>query len=397
MHTADTADPPLRPQEGAQPAGRRSLLDTIDSPRAVFALLGGAALVGLGLAFAVVHGLERFGTQATPTRSSDAARDQVTAPISESATTLSPAVQYQEMTAGADHAGSADDASGDTPSEQPLKLAVPYIAPVVRSARSLSALAPAPHVDATTRMEPISRLDAPPVATIARADTRALSAPPQMQIARGAADAEHRIESVLDAAARSGGQPDDALIDAAGAVRAPEPIRTEGVNPAMARRLNEDANRAYWINHDVAEALQLARRAYEANPNDVEIAGNLAFYYLKQTPPHPQAAREVAMRALTANSSRYRTGRLEDWMSLGIASALMGRSQEAERAFLAGAALGNNLERTCRAALNAVATYGEAVRPAASALLRRLDAQGHSDASPYCAWPPDWSLGRRMP
>ncbi len=168
-------------------------------------------------------------------------------------------------------------------------------------------------------------------------------------------------------------------------------------NPGTARRFNEEANRAYWIRRDVSEALQLERRAFEANPGDVEIAGNLAFYYLKQSPPHAEAAREVALHALTTSSPRYRTGRLEDWMSLGVASALMGRRQEAEHAFLAGAALGGNLDRTCRAALTAVATYGESVRPAAIALLRRVNAQGRSEESPFCQWPPNWGLAKRYP
>ena len=168
------------------------------------------------------------------------------------------------------------------------------------------------------------------------------------------------------------------------------------VNPSAARRLNDEANRAFWIKQDYAEALRLERRAFEANPSDVEIAGNLAFYYLKQSPPHAEAARDVALHAVNT-PSRYRAGRLEDWMSLGIANALTGRRQEAEAAFITSAAVGNNLERACRGALNAVATYGEAVRPAATALLRRVRDQGRSNESPYCVWPPDWALGKHYP
>jgi hypothetical protein len=210
-------------------------------------------------------------------------------------------------------------------------------------------------------------------------------------------EAERRVATVLNAAARADDPAQErAILEAAENVRRAEAARRTVADTA-ARRLNEEANRAYWIKKDVAEALQLERRAFEVNPGDVEIAGNLAFYYLKQSPPHAEAAREVALHALTTNSPRYRTGRLEDWMSLGIASALMGRRQESENAFLAGAALGNNLDRTCRAALTAVATYGDAVRPAATALLRRVRAHGRSNESPYCAWPPDWTLARRYP
>src|SRR3954447_9276757 len=40
---------------------RRSLLDRLDHPRAVFALLGTAALIGLTLAFVVLRGLQHLG------------------------------------------------------------------------------------------------------------------------------------------------------------------------------------------------------------------------------------------------------------------------------------------------------------------------------------------------
>src|SRR5437660_1650188 len=61
-HTADDAGHALSlprhvPLHGSQ---RRSLLDRIDSPRAVFAMLGTAAVIGLALAFAVLHGLARL-------------------------------------------------------------------------------------------------------------------------------------------------------------------------------------------------------------------------------------------------------------------------------------------------------------------------------------------------
>ncbi len=140
----------------------------------------------------------------------------------------------------------------------------------------------------------------------------------------------------------------------------------------------------------MAEALALEQRAFDANPNDVEVAGNLAFYYLKQARPQPDLARSAALHALTTPADRYHMGRIEDWTSLGIASALLGRSSEARDAFLATAALSADADRVCRAALSAVASYGQAVRGPATALLYRIYAQGRSRASPNCAWPPNW-------
>lgn len=386
---------------------RRSLLDRLDSPAAVFAVLGAAAVAGLALAFGVVRGLQHLGN-VDPTHTTTASEhrkleSRPAAPRNDAlAKTLAPELQYQVLNssgaapsapaaaaspgapASAGSPGSpasaaspglsapasmeANDtgASVPAPSLGRFKLTAPYIPPIARTARSMPALAKPPRAPlgpSTTFALPgpvaPAKSPAPPVATLA---------PPRLDIA--AAEAQTRNAT---------------------------PPRPSGpANPAAARRLNDEANRAFWIKQDLAEALQLERRAYEANPSDVEIAGNLAFYYLKQSPPHAEAAREVALRALNA-PSRYGSGRLEDWMSLGVANALTGRRREAEEAFITSASAGNNVERACRGALNAVVSYGEAVRPAAIALLRRVNEQGRSRESPYCAWPPNWTLGRRYP
>src|SRR2546423_7957760 len=115
-HTADQAG-----RAGSAPAyllnrssARRSLLDRIESPRAVFALLGIAAIIGLALAFAVVHGLERFvnGSSEPYVTANGAATpgalhaNPAPAPNAALAQTLSPALQYQVLngTSGSDKA-----------------------------------------------------------------------------------------------------------------------------------------------------------------------------------------------------------------------------------------------------------------------------------------------------
>ena len=52
-------------------------------------------------------------------------------------------------------------------------------------------------------------------------------------------------------------------------------------------------------------------------------------------------------------------GRIEDWATLAIASALAGRERDASNAFLVSLALASDFERHCRAALDAFAIYGE--------------------------------------
>lgn len=168
-------------------------------------------------------------------------------------------------------------------------------------------------------------------------------------------------------------------------------------NPALARRLNQAASQAFWDRSDAAEALRLQSMSFDANPADAEVAGNLAFFQLKQKPPQPQRARDAALQALTAPGSRNDTGRIEDWTSLAVAEALLGNQTNARAAFRVAAAMPGKLERTCRAALDATATYGEAVRPAASGLLEHVHRVGRSDASRYCQWPPNWAAGKRYP
>ena len=375
------------------PSRRRSLLDRLDSPRAVFGVLGLAAIAGLALAFGVVRGLQHVGHRDV---ASGAARETIpkAAPARNEALakTLAPELQYQALTSNSP-AVTTPDRKVDEPSSpaamapepqavQPampasspntiepvpppslgrLKLTAPYIPPIARTGRSMPVLARPPRAPLGPPPTAIA-LPAPATPLNTTRPSVATLPPPRIDIAQ-----ENR--------------------NAASVART--------IDPGAARRLNEDANHAFWIRQDVAEALRLERRAFEANPADVEIAGNLAFYYLKQTPPHAEAAREAALHALST-PSRYRSGRLEDWMSLGVASALLGRRQDAENAFITSASIGNSVERACRGALNAVTTYGEAVRPAAIALLRRVNEQGRSRESPYCTWPPDWALGKRYP
>ena len=164
-----------------------------------------------------------------------------------------------------------------------------------------------------------------------------------------------------------------------------------------ARRLNEAARVAFSTRRSVRQALNLQFRAFGANPNDAEVAGNLAFLYLKQSPPQAEAARQLALFATTMSDARFPYGRFEDWTTLAAASALMGREQEARNAFFVSLALSPSLERSCRDALNAYASYGNRLRGPAEALLYRIQSWGRSNESPYCNWPPRWSAATRFP
>ena len=138
-----------------------------------------------------------------------------------------------------------------------------------------------------------------------------------------------------------------------------------------ARSLNDAALVAYGRSSDVAEAVALQTQAFGANPFDSEVAGNLAFLHLKEHPPQAEAARRLALHALTLNDARFPSGRTEDWTTLAIASALTGHDADARNAWYVALALTDDLQHLCNAAVRAEASHGERLRPSVQALLQR--------------------------
>ena len=159
--------------------------------------------------------------------------------------------------------------------------------------------------------------------------------------------------------------------------------------PLDARRWHEEARRAFWSRRDIPDALDLSLKAFGANPYDPEIAGFLAYVYMKVLPAQPDRARQLALHAIGMRNKQYQTGRPEDWTTFAIASALTGREIDAKYGFYALVALTRNADLACRAALGALASYGERLREPVDALLYRLHVQGRGDGSRDCAWPAD--------
>ena len=146
----------------------------------------------------------------------------------------------------------------------------------------------------------------------------------------------------------------------------PTPVRGD-----EARRLNEAALVAYWRREDVDDAVRLQRKAFAANPFDSEVVGNLAFLQLKEQPPRAEAARQLALHALTLNDPRFPSGRIEDWTAFAVASALTGREADARNAWFASMALASDLQHQCNNAVRAEAIYGERLRSSVQAMLQR--------------------------
>ncbi len=219
-----------------------------------------------------------------------------------------------------------------------------------------------------------------------------------MQIPRIAQRAERMVLRVLFAAARADedGRDDDAVRREAGSIRlAPDdPQLVEGNAASEARGLNEAA-RVALRRGDLREAVALQTRAFGANPVDAEVVGGLAFMRLRQAPAQAEAARRLALHALTLHDWKHPAGRIEDWHTFAIASALSGHDRDARNAWLVALALGTDTERECRAGMDAYALYGEPLRTPVEAMLYRANAAARSPHPRLCEWPPHWAANLR--
>jgi hypothetical protein len=210
------------------------------------------------------------------------------------------------------------------------------------------------------------------------------------QVPRLAQRAERLVARVLFAAGRSANVPGDETIRAAAATLGHDPgdaLADLPVSAREAQRLGEAARSEYARRGGTPEALALQARAFGANPLDAEAAGNLAFLLLRQRPAQADAARQLALLALTLPGTRPLESRIEDWATLAIASALSGRERDSRNAFLVALSLAPHLERQCKAALDVYALYGERLRAPVEAMLQSASASGRSDAGPFCEWP----------
>jgi len=239
---------------------------------------------------------------------------------------------------------------------------------------------------------PIRSVAAPPAAADVAPIDYASRADDLMahQVPRLAQRAERLVARVLFAAGRSANVPGDEAIRAAASAVGRDSGDTLAALPVSAReaqRLGEAARSEYARRGGTPEALALQARAFGANPLDAETAGNLAFLLLRQRPAQAEAARQLALLALTLQGPRQPEARIEDWATLAIASALSGRERDSRNAFLVALALASNLERQCKAALDVYAFYGERLRAPVEAMLQSASASGRSDAGPFCEGP----------
>ena len=304
--------------------------------------------------------------------------------------------------------GAPTAAPGTARSETPAPTAAASGAgePVLQAGRAESG------VDRPTAPAP-SPTPAPSIAAAAAADKPPVPSKPPEESGQAVRDATAdallmpipqaatQVERVLRAAARAEATPQDrmvlATIESLEAAPRRRPAADADGRRSIARRLNASARDAFWNRRNAAEALALQQKAFDANPLDPEIAGNLAFYHLKTNPPQPEAARRVALHALAAAAPQAGARRVEDWGNLAVANALTERPQEAANALYVMLAVSKDLDRTCRSALSMVASFGPRLKPPVEAMFARIDSRGQARGAPYCSWPPRWSAGQQFP
>ena len=199
------------------------------------------------------------------------------------------------------------------------------------------------------------------------------------------------LRALFIAAQPEGADRDDDVRQAASRVRLAPPEPLAVISTQDARVMSEQARDIVARRGDSEAALGLLTRAFAADPVDIEIAGNLASLWLRQRPAQAEIARQLSLHALTLPHAAHPYGRIKDWTTFAVASALTGRERDARNAWLVTLALAPNVESQCRAAANAYAMHGEPVRRSVEDMLARLHSTGRSQRTPWCEWPPHWA------
>lgn len=155
-----------------------------------------------------------------------------------------------------------------------------------------------------------------------------------------------------------------------------------------ARFLHDPIREALNQPGDVRDVCRLMGDAFQADPLDAEIAGNLAICILRLE--RVSDARIIAMYALSLPRSPEKTGRTSDWATLAAAYAAAGDHQKAKQALFVTLAITPDPARRCYSAVYSVKnTYGPSLRAATEMMFERVRDQGISNAT-ECALPIEW-------
>lgn len=161
-----------------------------------------------------------------------------------------------------------------------------------------------------------------------------------------------------------------------------------------ARPLNDEARTAFaalGADSDPTRyrpLVEIQRRAFAADPTDIEIASNLAIYLLRAG--DSISAHKYTVYALSLPRSSESTGRTADWTTLAATLASRGDQDGAANALFVTLAISTDVKKRCEVAVHATRkTYGPVLRSATEAMFQRVRERQLSDAL-ECGLPIVW-------
>lgn len=158
---------------------------------------------------------------------------------------------------------------------------------------------------------------------------------------------------------------------------------------ARATRLNTQALAKFNTEGDILGAYKLQLAAFEANPFNSEVAGNLAIY--AQSLSRLDEALSAVSLALALPRPPDKTGRTADWATLAAIYAKQGDIDRATDALYVTLGMASDVSARCYSAIySTINVYGDPLRPATERMIERVHAQGLSRA-PACRLPIDWT------
>ncbi len=159
-------------------------------------------------------------------------------------------------------------------------------------------------------------------------------------------------------------------------------------NRKVARGLHDPVRESLNRPGEVQRVCDVMRSALDADPLDVEIAGNLAICLFRVG--QFKQSLTLAMYALSLPRATDKTGRTADWVTLAAAYSALGDQSRSRGALFVSLGIAPNVELRCKSAIHAVRnTFGPALQDATSAMLQRVSTLGLSQ-SPECAIPTQW-------
>lgn len=152
-----------------------------------------------------------------------------------------------------------------------------------------------------------------------------------------------------------------------------------------ARNINKETLAIYKTNP--SQAISMQWDAVTLAQNDIEIAGNLGYYFLQNA--DPGKAIRMAVYALSIPPRPpSNTGRSADWQTLGIAMAMQNDVENATSAFFVALAITKSLSGFCTSLRAHGTQFGEKVQDAVTNVFAHINNRSPNNLEEACSYPP---------